>query len=785
MAIQAFLQTWLFFGLLHEAIGPVFEMKDFATRNLSGEAVLSTSQLEQLVKNWSSQLVSEESVVDLEKFEERCSHLYRCLVEARGIAWRVQSRDSGQIDPRIMLAIAALAEYLHQAMNDARNRLDIDTFIDQPWRIGGLVDLGQPIIHLMRQNGWCPNDIVRLDAETRRVGTLYYYSNLEPPRPGKDHSSCSATRCVALHIDPTIYKLAHKSVDCACPVLYVDSVATAAILSKGSIPLIEIEDQGVADLPKINIREVADDHDFVAISHLWAEGSGNPDDNALHGCLLSHMSTLINQLPKDEDKTMPFWLDTLCVPLRPPELQTLALNKMREPYERAKHVLVLDSYLQSVESKLLSTLEIFARINCCSWMRRLWTLQEGKLGRSVWFQFADGAVELMQVAKDWSSSLVPSLASHGTERDIILGFTAAKAHEFHFEIDTSTIYWMREVLSTRSVSVDSDEALCLACLMNLDTRKITSVPPPERMKAFWSLMKRVPVGFVFSKAPQKLNQAGFHWAPSTFLGPLPKDYWAGPQGLDSKLEAIPTDSGLLVVLPGYVFHPSFIQPDDIVNNPAFYDRFISDTDGYWYTLGTERPWGKVLNTLKGLRRLALLLAKPFSGLETFPNGDASLGPFNERQTVKAMLATVDQSQGEINYVSAHRHATVTKLGPGYQGYFQAADKCAQQVFLDGSSATGICAAKGGDCAQRVWLDESATLNVLTATAQEKCDQRADTALQNHILLELCKAEARFCGTGDSTEEVTSVFRGTVRSFYQRGAVHVAERTAGDQKWCVD
>lgn len=80
---------------------------------------------------------------------------------------------------------------------------------------------------------------------------------------------------------------------------------------------------------------------------------------------------------------MPFWLDTLCVPVQPSELQTLAHDRIREPYEGAKHVLVLESYLQSLGSKLLSLHEIFARITSCGWMRRLRTLEEGMLAKRV------------------------------------------------------------------------------------------------------------------------------------------------------------------------------------------------------------------------------------------------------------------------------------------------------------------------------------------------------------------------------------------------------------------
>jgi hypothetical protein len=79
------------------------------------------------------------------------------------------------------------------------------------------------------------------------------------------------------------------------------------------------------------------------------------------------------------------------------------------PYRKAKQVLVLDGYLQSVESKLLSPVEVFARVFCCTWMRRLWTLQESRLAREVWFQFADGAVEVRAIWESLSQHFVAAL----------------------------------------------------------------------------------------------------------------------------------------------------------------------------------------------------------------------------------------------------------------------------------------------------------------------------------------------------------------------------------------
>ncbi|KAI3393725.1 hypothetical protein diail_3771 [Diaporthe ilicicola] len=65
-----------------------------------------------------------------------------------------------------------------------------------------------------------------------------------------------------------------------------------------------------------------------------------------------------------------------------------ALIRMRESYEGADQVLVLDSYLLSAEGPM-SDNELLLRIYCAPWSRRLWTLQEGYLPPTLVFRLAD------------------------------------------------------------------------------------------------------------------------------------------------------------------------------------------------------------------------------------------------------------------------------------------------------------------------------------------------------------------------------------------------------------
>ncbi len=86
-----------------------------------------------------------------------------------------------------------------------------------------------------------------------------------------------------------------------------------------------------------------------------------------------------------------FWMDTLCVPVKNQKLREKAIVKMRDVYECASNVLVLDAELMQ-HSAERDYREIFTRISCSSWLRRLWTLQEAVLNKNLLFQFSDRAI---------------------------------------------------------------------------------------------------------------------------------------------------------------------------------------------------------------------------------------------------------------------------------------------------------------------------------------------------------------------------------------------------------
>lgn len=86
---------------------------------------------------------------------------------------------------------------------------------------------------------------------------------------------------------------------------------------------------------------------YVAISHVWSDGLENPNANALLTCQVKQIFRLVNNLYCTSRESIAFCIDTLCCPVELSSARARAIILMRETYQSANKVLVLDSYLQS------------------------------------------------------------------------------------------------------------------------------------------------------------------------------------------------------------------------------------------------------------------------------------------------------------------------------------------------------------------------------------------------------------------------------------------------------
>lgn len=606
---------------------------------------------------------------------------------------------NGEIDDRIWLSIAILSETLNRIRTNHFLSDDDEDMTDQSvtWRAHGNPPFGQFLVDEMANRGWCPFDVERVDKSATSATLLYYLAHLPPPRPNTDHSSCTKDVCTSMTIGPS-YRTKHAPHDCQCDSEFSDTPSVISALQGDEIPLIQEEIQlemlegpaggfGSLDIarfieatdvePRFRVIESSKGRKFVAISHVWAEGLGNPNGNSLPSCALKWISSTVDRFQfrsdgqsEDDDQQerpfkeasqgkMPFWLDTICVPISPPEMWTRAMNRLRKPYQDAALVLVLDSYLYTQDTRDIDHAEMWARVLCCTWSRRLWTFQEGRLAKPgrLWVQFRDTAMSMEDIWRGFGQTLateelMTELHLKWRGSNVIRGLA-----ETGGPVSESTLknfrpepgVWdMRESLKARAVSVPADEVLCLFCNMGLDMEVVMRTPPEDRLAVFWRNVRKIPVGLVFSTAPEKMTVPGLRWAPTSFLGSMDKTHWYIEQSLRPRRDGFVTEYGLQIQIPGLLCSPDLLLWEEsyetIFENEgssfALRDEeehwYFVEPRGFWNQGRTERP--------KANDRLAILHVQHIEDLDrssTGALGQTTGDPFDFKLSIQAVLGTVE------------------------------------------------------------------------------------------------------------------------------------------------
>ncbi|KAK7709619.1 hypothetical protein SLS63_013164 [Diaporthe eres] len=699
--LEAFIQTWLYFGFLHELFGDFADIKSFVTQNSRGKPVVTTAPLqnclEVLFKRWKGDsppygpdgLTALQGVSQLNHFVGKISLNTKSVYRNK------------EVDDRIWLSIAILSETLNR-IHTNHFLGDEDEGIDDQgvtWRAQGNPTFGQFLVDEMAEKGWCPFDIDRIDKTATSATLFYYMAHLPPPRPNVDHSLCTKDVCTSMTIDPS-YRTKHVPKNCQCNSEFSDTPSVINGLRGDEIPLIQEviqlemlqgpakESDGLntarfieaTDVePKFRIIESGKGRNFVAISHVWAEGLGNPNGNSLPSCALKWISSIVDRFQfhsddesEDEDQQerpfeeasqgkTPFWLDTICVPVSPPEMWTRAMNRLRKPYQDAALVLVLDSYLYTQDTKDIDAPEMWARILCCSWSRRLWTFQEGRLAKPgrLWIQFKDTAMSMEDIWRRFNQTLATEelltelhLKWRGSNTIRGLAETGGPVSEstlknFRPEPD---VWDMRESLKARAVSVPTDEVLCLFCNMGLDMELVMRTPPEERLAVFWRNVRKIPVGLVFSTAPQKMTVPGLRWAPTSFLGSMEKTFWYIEQSLKPRRDGFVTQYGLQIQVPALLCDPKLLlweESYETIFENADSHFALRDEEGYWYFVETRDFWNQSRTERpKANERLAFLHVQHIEDLDrdsTGALGQTTGDPFDFKLSVQAVLGTVENA----------------------------------------------------------------------------------------------------------------------------------------------
>lgn len=239
----------------------------------------------------------------------------------------------------------------------------------------------------------------------------------------------------------------------------------------------------------------------------------------------------------------------MCVPLEA-NLRKTAIISMRKVYSSSAKLLILDASVArySIDSPPLE--QLFA-LATSTWLTRLWTYQEAALTRQHYYQFASRALTTRDIKSRWTSSSSPDEIG---DISTLLYFNATVLVDpmsvFTVVAPTETALrfrYMANSLIFRTTSRASDEAICLAGILDRDVTDIVTLHDDrERIARLLMSLDTVPDSILFANRPrQRRRRRGEGWIPMSFLG------GGGAAGLPAQPGvAVPTEDGLVVDCEG-------------------------------------------------------------------------------------------------------------------------------------------------------------------------------------------------------------------------------------------
>ncbi|CAM6002077.1 unnamed protein product [Sphagnum balticum] len=518
--VDEFLQSWLYVGLLAEwttILGLPLDIKHFIKLDPStiDQAWITTKLLPAYFVAWvkrETHLRQQLSDIEYEQHKQSCIDRLRPLLQ-NVLAWTTTlfdgSSTSATAGANVVFPVTSNAAAPRSLITAEfatavfALRFSIAAAAKQMWLLPSSAGM-DPGFHgktlfcaQLLNNGWCPHD-VRYLATTVPMDACYYVGSYSPARALRDHEACDESHCQAdVYNNSEGYRFRHVDdvEDCDCALHGPDiEELLKGFQAQDGFPLIMVE------------KSTEGASEVVVVPFDPAK----PDDNLTKPTL--------------------FWIDTLCIPVGESfaEYRKLAIQRMRSTYQRAKKVLVLDKEILS-GSRDARPRERVVRIVLSTWMRRLWTFQEGFLAQDLLFQFRDGPCLLEDIwrAEEQSSHALWSSGGTTLAAMFMVPMSHAKTDPNPERIFISTF----TNLQWRSTTRAGDETLCVAVILGLDplpllniasrdafaTSQDTKTLLDKRMHLLLHLIKRFAPGIMFLSG-NRLSQNGFKWAPTSLLG---------------------------------------------------------------------------------------------------------------------------------------------------------------------------------------------------------------------------------------------------------------------------
>lgn len=662
-ALEGFFQSWLFFSLLREVLSPRIRNEEFLSSN-HDIIYLDTASLDHWISRWREHYTNANVAARQQTRMKTASRLRHATFILSWLAGAFEMRmiNSRFVSQELEVVLRCLVQTLEfRLLPDdlPRQRVVQDDIHICHW-------LSQ---RLLMQH-WCPNQVAML-GHTLDVPSLYYATLLGYDASGRSHAPCSPSLCRANQIDQSTYRTIHTQSACHCDYLGPSSAVLTSLIEAERIPVIDVHHNSSGAL-SVGVSNQDEQVPYVAISHVWADGLGNPTDNQLPTCQLQRLLQLVRSILPGRPL---FWCDTLCVPVRPAELRRKAIWKMRDIYEKAYTVLIIDASLKEVRHDVPPE-ELLMRITCSSWVRRLWTFQERILARRLSVVLRKNTIADVDLAhksvhtflRHADTGLMSAASYHSALALEASGFYRTRLPSYRLLLESEEArkavdfgqVWQN--VQWRMTSWPSDEPICLATALSIDLPTILETPEEERFKKILSKLDGFPPYMIFASY-ERMTETGWRWAPRTLMQ-------AGIMEA-SKMHHMNATTrwapeGLIVEFPGFVADMSNLRIKDKVISVTAVDvnkafELKDEATGAWYHCSrtdleiSDEYTNPYEHRMHGITQLAVILSCPIEALS--PSSDDTV------QAWDALIVNVTREEGAVLYAEYFARALVGLITP--------------------------------------------------------------------------------------------------------------------------
>lgn len=440
--VAAFMQSWLFYGILKEILNDKDERGKIIDPWLDRLGGTVDIQIDASLE--------EHLLGQTKKRLEACRNLLR-KVERYWNQFDEKPVTSDSVLALTCLSVRLLLDHLWTLLDVHKSRTSpADEQRFRPFSAKGHSSCAELLLQRIQEGGRCPWRAKSAHSQLDCTA-LYFLSSLRSLQPNDRHTACSADKDIC---EPSIkaFEAIHTQEGCQCPRVFPLQTKVEEIneiIDAGHYPLISMHHNATGQI-ELRVVKSSLNAKYTAISHVWSDGELGYDENSgdqacYQECQLKSLGQMLGaleRLPSSRpsqfncitsmwqrwrpSKEKLFWLDSLCIPTES-RRRRLQISRMGFIYSKAHEVLVLDKELKNIDSVAMEripadlpeasgdhlfvdqpipvhapaydrVLTILGHITCSTWMGRAWTLQEGILSKDSVFQLRDCSVRLKSLS---------------------------------------------------------------------------------------------------------------------------------------------------------------------------------------------------------------------------------------------------------------------------------------------------------------------------------------------------------------------------------------------------